>query len=277
MPEITVLMPVRNGEKYIKESIDSVLNQTLTDFEFLIIDDGSTDRTVEIIQGYTDKRIRLVRKEHQFIQNLNEGLELASGSYIARMDADDIMHTERLRIQLKRMKKNPDITVCGTWAKIFSDKGNERKISHLGYGIIHEPVLELLKYNMLLHPSVMIKKEFLLNHHIEYQNYPCVEDYKLWFDIAKSGGILFVEPQELLMFRRSDTQVTVTKKEEMSLGSIRLRKEILLYLLSVYNNKTLNSLLSDFENLEKNKWMSNEDIFRFFVNLFNRIQRDTMV
>lgn len=277
MPEITVLMPVRNGERYIKESIDSVLNQTLTDFEFLIIDDGSTDRTVEIIQGYTDKRIRLVRKEHQFIQNLNEGLELASGSYIARMDADDIMHTERLRIQLKRMKKNPDITVCGTWAKIFSDKGNERKISHLGYGIIHEPVLELLKYNMLLHPSVMIKKEFLLNHHIEYQNYPCVEDYKLWFDIAKAGGILFVEPQELLMFRRSDTQVTVTKKEEMSLGSIRLRKEILLYLLSVYNNKTLNSLLSDFENLEKNKWMSNEDIFRFFVNLFNRIQRDTMV
>ena len=63
----------------------------------------------------------------------------------------------------------------------------------------------------------------------------------------------------------------------MSLGSIRLRKEILLYLLSVYNNKTLNSLLSDFENLEKNKWMSNEDIFRFLVNLFNRIQRDTMV
>ena len=277
MPEITVLMPVRNGERYIKESIDSVLNQTLTDFEFLIIDDGSTDRTVEIIQGYTDKRIRLVRKEHQFIQNLNEGLELASGSYIARMDADDIMHTERLRIQLKRMKKNPDITVCGTWAKIFSDKCNERNVSHLGYGIIHEPVLELLKYNMLLHPSVMIKKEFLLNHHIEYQNYPCVEDYKLWFDIAKAGGILFVEPQELLMFRRSDTQVTVTKKKEMSLGSIRLRKEILLYLLSVYNNKTLNSLLSDFENLEKNKWMSNEDIFRFFVNLFNRIQRDTMV
>ena len=277
MPEITVLMPVRNGERYIKESIDSVLNQTLTDFEFLIIDDGSTDRTVEIIQGYTDKRIRLVRKEHQFIQNLNEGLELASGSYIARMDADDIMHTERLRIQLKRMKKNPDITVCGTWAKIFSDKGNERNVFHFGHEIICEPVLELLKYNMLLHPSVMVKKEFLFNHHIKYQNYPYVEDYKLWFDIAKAGGILFVEPQELLMFRRSDTQVTVTKKKEMSLGSIRLRKEILLYLLSIYHNKALNSLLSDLEYLEKNKWMSYEDIFRFFVNLFNRIQRDTMV
>lgn len=277
MPEITVLMPVRNGEKYIKDAIDSVLNQTLTDFEFLIIDDGSTDRTVEIIQGYTDERIHLVKRKHQFIQNLNEGLQLASGAYIARMDADDIMHTERLRIQLKRMKKNPDITVCGTWAKIFSDKGNERKISHLGYEIIHEPVLELLKYNMLLHPSVMIKKEFLFNHHIEYQNYPYVEDYKLWFDIAKAGGLLFVEPQELMMLRRSDTQVTVTKKEEMSLGSIRLRKEILLYLLSIYDNKALNSLLSDFEYLEKNKWMSYEDIFRFFVNLFNRMQSNSRI
>lgn len=277
MPEITILMPVRNGEKYIKESIDSILKQTFTDFELLIMDDGSTDRAVERIERYTDERIRLIRRKHNFIRNLNEGLELALGAYIARMDADDIMHTERLRIQLKRMKKNPNITVCGTWAKIFSDKGNERNVFHFGHEIICEPVLELLKYNMLLHPSVMVKKEFLFNHHIKYQNYPYVEDYKLWFDIAKAGGILFVEPQELMMLRRSDTQVTVTKKEEMFLGSIRLRKEILLYLLSIYDNKALNSLLSDLEYLEKNKWMSYEDIFRFFVNLFNRMQSNSRI
>lgn len=277
MPEITILMPVRNGEKYIKESIDSILKQTFTDFELLIMDDGSTDRTVERIERYTDERIRLIRRKHNFIRNLNEGLELALGAYIARMDADDIMHTERLRIQLKRMKKNPNITVCGTWAKIFSDKGNERNVFHFGHEIICKPVLELLKYNMLLHPSVMVKKEFLFNHHIKYQNYPYVEDYKLWFDIAKAGGILFVEPQELMMLRRSDTQVTVTKKEEMFLGSIRLRKEILLYLLSIYDNKALNSLLSDLEYLEKNKWMSYEDIFRFFVNLFNRMQSNSRI
>lgn len=277
MPEITILMPVRNGEKYIKGSIDSILKQTFTDFELLIMDDGSTDRTVERIERYTDERIRLIRRKHNFIRNLNEGLELALGAYIARMDADDIMHTERLRIQLKRMKKNPNITVCGTWAKIFSDKGNERNVFHFGHEIICEPVLELLKYNMLLHPSVMVKKEFLFNHHIKYQNYPYVEDYKLWFDIAKAGGILFVEPQELMMLRRSDTQVTVTKKEEMFLGSIRLRKEILLYLLSIYDNKALNSLLSDLEYLEKNKWMSYEDIFRFFVNLFNRMQSNSRI
>ena len=87
MPEITILMPVRNGEKYIKESIDSILKQTFTDFELLIMDDGSTDRTVERIERYTDERIRLIRRKHNFIRNLNEGLELALGAYIARMDA----------------------------------------------------------------------------------------------------------------------------------------------------------------------------------------------
>ena len=153
----------------------------------------------------------------------------------------------------------------------------KENVFHFGHEIICEPVLELLKYNMLLHPSVMVKKEFLFNHHIKYQNYPYVEDYKLWFDIAKAGGILFVEPQELMMLRRSDTQVTVTKKEEMFLGSIRLRKEILLYLLSIYHNKALNSLLSDLEYFEKNKWMSYEDIFRFFVNLFNRMQSNSRI
>lgn len=277
MPEVTVLMPVRNGEKFIKDAIDSVLRQTLTDFELLIIDDGSTDRTVEIIHEYTDQRINLVRGKHRFIQNLNEGIKLASGSYIARMDADDIMHTERLRIQLKRMKRNPDITVCGTWASFFGENDKRSNNSHLGYGIIHDPVLELLRYNMLLHPSVMIKKEFLNNHQIKYQNYSFVEDYKLWFDIAKAGGILFVEPQELMMLRRSDTQVTVVKKEKMYKGSIRLRKEILHYLLSIYDNGTLDNLLSNFEELEKKKWMSNEEIFRFFVNLLNKMESNATI
>lgn len=271
MPEITVLMPVRNGEKYIREAIDSILKQTFTDFELLIMDDGSTDKTVDIIKDYTDQRIRLERRKHNFIKNLNEGMNLASGIYIARMDADDIMHSERLRIQLKRMKKNPEIIVCGTWARIFSEKEHKRNVSHLGYGIIHEPTLELLKYNMLLHSSVMIKKEFLFNHHIEYQNYPYAEDYKLWFDIAKAGGTLFVEPQELLMYRINNAQVTVTNKEEMYLSSIRIKKEILLYLLSIYNNKTFNHLLVDFENLEKTKLMSNDEIFRFFINVFYKM------
>lgn len=271
MPEVTVLMPVRNGARYIKEAIESVLRQSFTDFELLIVDDGSTDETVEIIHEFTDSRIKLHLREHDFVKNLNEGLNLASGPYVARMDADDIMHTERLNIQLKRMKKNPSITVCGTWAKIFSDCGKVKRVS-LGYGVMQDPMIDLLKCNMLLHPSVMIKKNFLLIHNIRYQEYPFVEDYKLWFDIAKAGGVLYIEPQELMMLRASDTQVTATNKDEMFLGSIRIRREILLYLLSIYNNKTLEHLLDDFDNLEKINLMSNDEIFRFFVHVFNKMR-----
>lgn len=271
-PEVTVLMPVRNGERYIKEAIDSILKQTFTDFELLIMDDGSTDATIEIIQSYKDERICLKRKEHDFIANLNEGLKLSAGTYIARMDADDIMHTERLRIQVKRMKQNPDITVCGTWAKIFSDEGGRKAVSHMGYDIVCYPIIELLRRNVLIHPSVMIKKEFLIQHGIEYQNYPCVEDYKLWFDIAKAGGTLFIEPQELLMFRQSNTQITVTQKEQMHSESIFLRKEILRHLLSIQNDENLDHLFANFEYLENNKWISAEDTFLFFADLFKRLQ-----
>lgn len=273
MPEITVLMPVRNGEKYIKNAIDSVLKQTFTDFEFIIIDNGSTDRTVEVIKEYKDERMRLERRKYQLIENLNEGLDLASGSYIAYMASDDIMHTERLRIQLKRMKKNTEITVCGTWAKIFSEEVKDRNVFHVGYEVIHEPLLELLKCNILLHSSVLIKKEFLFNHNIKYQNYAYIEDYRLWYDIVKAGGILFVEPQELLMLRKSAQQVIDSRKEKIFSESVRLRREILRYQLSLLNNEKLNNILFNFEELEKNKWISNEDIFRFFVSLLNRIKR----
>lgn len=271
--KVTVLMPVRNGEKYIKEAINSVLNQTFEDFEFLIIDDGSTDQTVDIVQSYTDERIRLEKRTHNFIANLNEGLMLSSGSYIARMDADDIMHTERLRIQFKRMELNPELTVCGTWVKVFNDNGTENNFIKGGHNMINNPIIELLHHNMLVHPSVMIRKDFIIRNNIRYQNYPYVEDYKLWFDIARAEGTLFIEPQELLFFRKNDLQVTINYKEQMRINSIALRKEILLFLLSQYKDNVLSDLYSNFEYLEQKKIVSEEETFNYFVNLFKQLNR----
>jgi glycosyltransferase involved in cell wall biosynthesis len=273
-PEITVLMPVKNGEKYIEEAIDSVLKQSFVDFELLIIDDGSDDNTVEIIQKYTDSRIRLVKRASNFIKNLNEGLEIARGNYIARMDADDIMHSERLRIQLKRMKKNPEITVCGTWAKSFSTDGKSNLILHLGDGIIENPMLKLLGCNIMIHPTVMMNKLFLTENKIIYSEYFCVEDYKLWFDIAKCSGTLFVEPQELLFYRTSEIQVTKLNKDEMRKQSDLLRIEILDYLLSYYQSKALDGLYLSMKELEDNGLIVYEDIFRLFLKVFNKYQTD---
>ncbi|HEY4799706.1 MAG TPA: glycosyltransferase family 2 protein, partial [Bacteroidia bacterium] len=116
IPAISVLMPVYNAEKYLCEAIDSILQQTFTDFEFLIIDDGSTDKSVDIIRSYSDKRIVLTTKPCNtgLIDTLNMGIQLARGKYIARMDADDISVAGRLKSQYQYMENNPDVLVVGS-------------------------------------------------------------------------------------------------------------------------------------------------------------------
>ncbi|HFH8171719.1 TPA: glycosyltransferase family 2 protein, partial [Streptococcus agalactiae] len=110
----------------LRESVDSILNQTFTDFELLIINDGSTDSSMEILNSYSDSRIRIVTNEVnlRLIKTLNKGIDLATGEYIARMDCDDIADPKRLEIQLQYMEKHPDVAVCGTGVKVI---GQNRK------------------------------------------------------------------------------------------------------------------------------------------------------
>jgi glycosyltransferase involved in cell wall biosynthesis len=269
---VTVLMPVRNGEKYIRESIESVLKQTFDDFEFIIIDDGSTDKTVSIIKSYNDGRIRLIEQEHDFVAALNRGLQLAEGEYVARMDADDIMHTERLRIQVKRMKLNPDITILGSWAKTFKEDSARLAPIQMKSEFIDNPVLEMLKGNFMIHPSVIIRKIFLEEHHLKYEEYAQAEDYKLWFEIAKLGGKFYIEPQNLLFFRISDSQITTVKRDTMIEQTVRIKKEIINYLIGQVSSGELESLHFILENLEKEKVLPSNEISRLFYIIFeNRI------
>ncbi|MDR1503608.1 MAG: glycosyltransferase [Prevotella sp.] len=268
MPEITVLMPVRNGEKYIKEAIDSILKQSFIDFELLIIDDGSTDNTISIIKTYSDSRIRLIKQKPNFIKALNKGLNLAEGEFIARMDADDIMHTERLRIQYKRMRSYPDISVSASWIKQFRDNSVLLPPFQFGNGYIEHPILKMLKNNILAHPSVMIRKSFLSEQKLKYQNYPQAEDYKLWFEIAKAGGKFFVEPQYLLNYRVSDTQISAINRKSVLQQSVVIKKEILDYLLKNLNdNKIPLRLYKTMEILEKKEMVSPNETFQLLGNL----------
>ncbi len=115
-PRVTVLMSVYNGEKYLREAIDSILNQTFKDFEFLIIDDGSTDSSADIIRSYTDFRIRLIQNEKNIglTRSLNKGLKLAKGEYIARMDVDDISLPIRFEKQVSFLDKYEDVKLVGS-------------------------------------------------------------------------------------------------------------------------------------------------------------------
>lgn len=116
-------MPVYNAEKFLKPAIESILNQTFSDFELIIIDDNSNDKTADIIKSYNDNRIKHIVNPNRigFTNSLNQGLKIAQGDYIARMDADDISDPERFSKEIEFLENNPDIGVCGSWMKIIDE------------------------------------------------------------------------------------------------------------------------------------------------------------
>ena len=204
MPAITVLMPVYNGATYLNEAINSILNQTFQNFEFIIIDDGSTDDSVKIIKSYDDNRIRLFENKNNLGQSetLNKGLSLTRGKYIARMDQDDISMPERLKKQFEFMENNSDIDVCGSWLQLIGKYD----------GIVElETDSERIKINLLTnqnlaHPAVMIRKDTLVKYDLNYNpTFTIGNDYDLWvrmFDDCSFANL----PEPLLKFRMHDNQ-----------------------------------------------------------------------
>ena len=128
MPKISVLMCVYNDEDWLKNSIDSIVNQTFTDFEFVIVNDGSTDNSLEIINSYSDDRIRIINNEENLglPKSLNRGLNLCKSELIARMDADDISMNNRLEKQYKYLKKNKEIALIGGQAEYIDSDGSKK-------------------------------------------------------------------------------------------------------------------------------------------------------
>ncbi len=197
-------MPVYNAEKYLFEAVESILNQTYKDFQFLIINDGSTDKSVEIIQSFEDSRICLVHNEKNIglTPTLNKGIDLAEGKYIARMDSDDISHPTRLEEQLKLMEKHPDYAMVSTWADTISEDGqfvrvNEKFHSHSYYNLVFE--------NNIWHPSVFCKKEVFL----ALGKYPAsyAEDFALWSKMVKNYKVFKID-KSLISYRRSATSLS---------------------------------------------------------------------
>ncbi|WP_052746042.1 glycosyltransferase family 2 protein [Sulfurovum lithotrophicum] len=211
-PMISVVMPVYNGEKYLNEAIDSILHQTYTDFEFIILNDGSTDRTEEIILSYDDPRIVYVKNEEnlQIVKTLNKGIALAKGKYIARMDADDISLPERFKKQVEFMEENPDIDVCGTWVKTIG-----YNVEQWQYPVGHEQIKSYLLFDSALaHPSVIFRSTVF--EHINYEEaYNKAEDYALWVELSKEHTLHNL-PLYLLQYRLHPGQTESTRQFEVA-------------------------------------------------------------
>jgi glycosyltransferase involved in cell wall biosynthesis len=223
MPKISIVMSVYNGEKYLKESVESILKQTESDFEFIIINDGSTDNTLSLLKQFTlqDPRIKLVTRENRgLIYSLNEGISLAQSSYIARMDADDIAYPDRLEKQLAYMKAY-NLVLCGTWAEAIDDVG--KNIKEMNYPPKIETIERFaLLHNPFIHPSVIFTKE-IINKVGGYRNlFQHIEDYELWSRIIfgyPTGNI----PEILLKYRMHINQVTKKHHTKMVLTGALVR------------------------------------------------------
>ncbi|MBC7409535.1 MAG: glycosyltransferase, partial [Arcicella sp.] len=212
---------------YIQIAAESILNQTYTDFEFLIIDDASTDSTLSILKSLNDNRIQLIEKpvNSGYTNSLNYGLQLAQGDYIARMDADDISYPERFAKQIAYLEAHPEVVVCGTTYKIVD---NDKQIT---LPTKHEAIkIGLLWGNCISHPSVMIRKKVLNDFSIQYDtSKEPAEDYDLWVRLLSFGKLHNLE-EVLFEYRIYNNQVSRKRAEEQSKNDVAAKFKLLRYL-----------------------------------------------
>ncbi len=208
-PLISVILPVYNAAPYLRLSIESILNQTYSNFELLILDDHSTDGSSKIIEDYQDSRIRVIRHTTNLglIACLNKGLEQAKGTYIARMDADDISLPHRFTTQLAFMEAHPAVGVCGSWVKYIG----QNKGTVMQYPTQHDQILTHFFFNKatFCHPSVFLRNALLQKQQLTYPTkFPHAEDFAFWITLHHHCRLANI-PQVLLQYRQHSQQVSL--------------------------------------------------------------------
>ena len=205
-PKISVLLPVYNGGEYLQTAIDSILNQTFSDFEFIIINDASTDDSEKVILSNTDSRIVYIKNEQNLglIKTLNKGLDLCKGEYIARMDQDDIANPTRFERQNNVLDHNLEIGVCGTWFTLFGTRENT-VVKHPEY---HEQIkIAMLGNCPIGHPTVMLRKNNVGNLRYDV-NYQAAEDYEFWSRLVRITQFHNIQ-ESLLQYRIHNSNMSI--------------------------------------------------------------------
>lgn len=221
---VSVILPVYNGEKYIAQSVDSILNQTYNNIELIIIDDGSSDNTLKIINSYlNDPRVIVItRKNKGLVQSLNEAIDISRGKYIARMDADDIAAVDRIEKQIDFLSNNIDVAVVGSRVILINENGDE-----IGYCYRPLTVDAIKCYfyygSPLVHPSVVYNLNVLSKDKIKYykDDYPA-EDLGLFLRLSKEFKIRNIK-SPLLRYRITSTGISISNNEKQKNKSRDLR------------------------------------------------------
>jgi glycosyltransferase involved in cell wall biosynthesis len=221
-PLITVAMPIHNGDAFLAKAIDSILGQTFSDFELIIIDDGSTDNSLQILREYQkcDARIRLIARENRNLANtLNDIIDLANGKWIARMDQDDIALPSRFERQLEWLEKT-GADICGSWVRFFGTKDKR---------VFKRPqtdaaiMMDMLFSCPFAHPTVMMKTNLVkqLRYDKAWEN---CEDYDLWERASRAACKMTNVPEVLLLYRQHDAQISITTSAEQQQLTQKVRR-----------------------------------------------------
>ena len=216
-PTVSVVMSVYNGEAFLPEAIESILGQTLREFEFLVIDDGSKDGTAEILGGYAsrDRRVRVVRHENKGrVTSLNVGIGLATGKYIARMDADDVAMPYRLAEQIEFMERHPEVGLLGGAVELISVTGQVVKTAR--------PPLDdsaikslMLRYNPMFHPTVVMRKDVALAAGGYRKALLDADDYDLWLRMSERSRLANLG-KTMVQYRIHSEQVSIRNLEHQT-------------------------------------------------------------
>ena len=235
-PLVSVLMPVYNGEKYLKEAIESILNQTYTNFEFIIINDGSTDCSEEIILSYTDTRINYISNSAniKLIKTLNVGLNAATGKYICRMDADDISVQNRIEVQVDFMENHPEYVLAGTYVNTINELGQLQKTIEY-YTQDEDLRFAMIHYCPFIHPSVILRNDILKKTNYHYlEDYIHAEDYHLWTILTNEGKVANI-PLYLLNYRVHPEQISSVHEEFQNKQMKLIQEDYLKRLFPFYS------------------------------------------
>ena len=231
LPLVSVILPVFNGEKHLSECVESVLSQTFKDFEFIIVDDASTDNTVPMLKEFAKKDNRIIIVTHEVNQKqtaaANTAIKLSRGKYLARMDADDIALPNRFEKQVTFMEENPDIGLLGSWVDIIDDNGNILKIWHT-----HDSA-GYLGWNLLFgtsfaHSSIMMKNSIVKK--VGFYQSPEAEDYDLWSRISRVTNVANL-PEVLQQKRVWAGQLALKVPTETRDSVLKIMQKNMNYLL----------------------------------------------
>ncbi|MBA2846972.1 glycosyltransferase involved in cell wall biosynthesis [Methanococcus maripaludis] len=228
-PTVSVIMPNYNNEKYLPEAIESIVKQTYKNFEFIVIDDCSTDSSWDIIQNYAkkDNRIKAFRNEKnlKIVKTRNKGFKLMSSNskYIAIFDSDDISMPERLEKQFNFLEKNLDYGLIGGHTYIINE--SSEIIASRKYETNFKKIIKnIIKKSPVAQPSVMIRKSALLNVGYYNEKYDVCEDYDLWFKIANNYKIGNLD-EFLLKYRITKTQSKTTQLKKTLKNTLKIQKK----------------------------------------------------